>query len=726
MNFVGPIGNINQALDGVIFMPSLYYNGFDARLIITVDDMNNFGLGGPKLDSQTIRFVVNPVNDAPFITMPADSGGARFFVVKEGSVIKIDGAKYVPPSLSSLFLALSPNSSVGVGADVNWQTGLEPFRFMEPRPSAAGSAANRPGYLDWSSRVVADIRAGPRDSNPLYFTPYKGYMYYQADDGVHGEELWRDDGGLSLQDGAYRLNKEGQQLNIASALFADLLPGSRSSAPSHLATHGDYLYFSAGGLDTNWMIPSGHSDNCNSFRQSSFDASVFFAVSNSTQWNPSKTYDCPLGYHWATTEEGYAHFTSHADTHIEEYWHAGGGVIIDNYASLDLKVRGVSIRDYDEMVYYDQCGWEGFIWAGKERVHFRFKDSYQTGAYKHAGKHDSYRPDIDPLSNTQRTTARFAGIICIVSSSFKDSVSNDRECSSSISSQSGCVSASAGSELWRTDGTLEGTIRTDDIYKGSSSSAPSYLTSFGPYLYFAATDDTVGQGRNLYRTLGGLDQAEVILKMSYNSVPGTVIPPKPASRINPEDLTVSGTSLFFAATEKSLGRELCVISTSSGIVDAANTAILVVDIVPGGDSSSPKGFTSSDHSTPFVLFQAYTAASGTELWRSDGSALGTSLVMDICPGKGSSNPRYITYFNSLFYFQADDCVHGIELWSSTGFLAGTSLLLDIRVGTADSFPSFLTVLPSSYGGEYLLFAATDGYLVPGIHDSEGALMHFED
>jgi ELWxxDGT repeat protein len=100
--------------------------------------------------------------------------------------------------------------------------------------------------------------------------------------------------------------------------------------------------------------------------------------------------------------------------------------------------------------------------------------------------------------------------------------------------------------------------------------------------------------------------------------------------------------------------------------------------------------------------------------------------MDICPGKGSSNPRYITYFNSLFYFQADDCVHGIELWSSTGFLAGTSLLLDIRVGTADSFPSFLTVLPSSYGGEYLLFAATDGYLVPGIHDSEGALMHFED
>jgi ELWxxDGT repeat protein len=722
MTFMGPIRNINQAIDGAIFLPALHYNGFDARLIITVDDLNNFGLGGPKFDTQTLRFVVNPVNDAPSIIMPADSGGARFFVVQEGSVVKIDGAKYVPPSLSSLFNLLSLNSSEGVGAEVIWQTGLEPFRFMEPRPSARGSAADRPGYLDWSSREVADIRAGPRDSNPLYFTPYKGYMYYQADDGIHGEELWRDDGGLSLQNGAYQRDKEGQQLNIASSLFADLLPGSRSSAPSHLATHGDYLYFSAGGIDTNWMISPSYRDNCNSFRQSSFDSSIFFAVSNNTTWNPSRTYDCPIGYHWATTEEGYAHFTSHADQNIEEYWHSGGGMTIDHYASLDRQVRGVSVRDYDELVYYDQCGWEGFIWGEKERLHFRFKDSYQTGAYKHAAKHDSYRPDMDPLSKGQRTTARFAGIVCIVSSSFKDSVSNDRECISSISSQSGCISTSAGSELWRTDGTIEGTIRTDDIYKGSSSSSPSYLTSFGPYLYFAATDDTVGQGRNLYRTLGGLDQAEVILKISYNIIPGTVIPLKSRSRFDPEDLTVSGsTFLFFAATDKSLGRELCVLSTSSGIVDATSTIIQVVDIVSGEGSSSPKGFTSSGGSTPFVLFQAYTAASGTELWRSDGSAQGTSLVMDICPGGGSSNPGYITYFNSLFYFQAEDCVHGIELWSSTGYLAGTTLLLDIRTGPGDSFPSFLTVLPSTYGGEYLLFTATDGYLVPGLHDSEGNL-----
>jgi hypothetical protein len=48
------------------------------------------------------------------------------------------------------------------------------------------------------------------------------------------------------------------------------------------------------------------------------------------------------------------------------------------------------------------------------------------------------------------------------------------------------------------------------------------------------------------------------------------------------------------------------------------------------------------------------------------------------------------------------------------------MLINIRPGTAGSYPSFLTVFPSRYGGSYLVFAATDGYLVSGIHDSEGS------
>ena len=37
------------------------------------------------------------------------------------------------------------------------------------------------------------------------------------------------------------------------------------------------------------------------------------------------------------------------------------------------------LRDGDPPVYFDQCGWDGFFWGGKRRVHFRFSDSDKTG-----------------------------------------------------------------------------------------------------------------------------------------------------------------------------------------------------------------------------------------------------------------------------------------------------------------------------------------------------------
>ncbi len=43
-----------------------------------------------------------------------------------------------------------------------------------------------------------------------------------------------------------------------------------------------------------------------------------------------------------------------------------------------------------------------------------------------------------------------------------------------------------GYELWRTDGTTTGTKRVLDIYTGSTSSSPQYLTNAGGTLFFAA------------------------------------------------------------------------------------------------------------------------------------------------------------------------------------------------------------------------------------------------
>lgn len=144
-----------------------------------------------------------------------------------------------------------------------------------------------------------------------------------------------------------------------------------------------------------------------------------------------------------------------------------------------------------------------------------------------------------------------------------------------------------------------------------------------------------------------------------------------------------------------------------------------LDLVVGGIGSDPKGFTSSGGSVP-VFFSTKTEAEGEELWITDGTAANTRLILDICKGKTSSIPRYLTWFRGKIYFQADDCIHGIELWVSGGTAASTYIVKDIRKGRFDSSPSFLTVLKSPLdGSDYLMFAATDGFAVAGMRSIEG-------
>ena len=42
-------------------------------------------------------------------------------------------------------------------------------------------------------------------------------------------------------------------------------------------------------------------------------------------------------------------------------------------------------------------------------------------------------------------------------------------------------------------------------------------------------------------------------------------------------------------------------------------------------------------------------AEGRELWKSDGTSSGTSLVLDINPGSASSNPSHLTFFDMYVF-----------------------------------------------------------------------------
>jgi ELWxxDGT repeat protein len=124
-------------------------------------------------------------------------------------------------------------------------------------------------------------------------------------------------------------------------------------------------------------------------------------------------------------------------------------------------------------------------------------------------------------------------------------------------------------------------------------------------------------------------------------------------------------------------------------VAAAQVPVLVKDINPATASSDPTEFVGLGGS---VYFAAGTAATGRELWRTDGTPAGAVLVKDIVAGPGGSGPRNLTVVGGTLYFTADDGVHGEEVWKSDGTASGTVLVRDICAGSCTSNPRLLTAV----------------------------------
>src|SRR5215212_3145527 len=119
---------------------------------------------------------------------------------------------------------------------------------------------------------------------------------------------------------------------------------------------------------------------------------------------------------------------------------------------------------------------------------------------------------------------------------------------------------------------------------------------------------------------------------------------------------------------------------------------LVEDIYPGKTGSEPGLLVDFKGK---LLFAADHPDFGEELWSSNGTKPGTRLVKDIDPGPlvvnkvkntetGSSAPDKVLLTKKWIYFEATTVKYGEELWKSDGTKAGTSLVRDIVPGPGDS------------------------------------------
>ncbi|MGA0604352.1 ELWxxDGT repeat protein, partial [Caulobacter sp. KR2-114] len=121
---------------------------------------------------------------------------------------------------------------------------------------------------------------------------------------------------------------------------------------------------------------------------------------------------------------------------------------------------------------------------------------------------------------------------------------------------------------------------------------------------------------------------------------------------------------------------------------AAGTT-LVADLDAGSESSNPANLTAAG---PLIYFTT-TIGSDTELWRTNGTAAGTLQLSTTTNGAGASG---LTAVGGRMFFTGHDSVHGAGLFVSDGSAAGTAFV------AAVSGASNLTAV-----GNALFFTASD-------------------
>ncbi|MFN7735346.1 MAG: ELWxxDGT repeat protein [Pirellula sp.] len=564
------------------------------------------------------------------------------------------------------------------------------------------------------ARFVKDVYPGDNSSFPSELVGVGNILYFDADDGVHGRELWRSDG---TDGGTWMVEDVGD---------------GNYSGPGFLTNISGVLFFEQYDPDLQTSVLryyDGFSPKTNV---------VVFS------WAPDAN-----AYPYSFTDvNGVAYFTANDHIHGTELWKStgpGGEVVMVK----DINPNGFDsswpdyLSELNGLLYF--IAWTPGVPGEAYRSNLWKSDGTSDGTVQVFGSQvvSEAIGEVQKLkvvgdkmffaSNLNSSTLMFDlwisdgtqfGTTKLGKFRSDSKYYLDYELESIVEYQGEYYFAAndgvVGQELWKTDGTPEGTVVVSEVSPGPSWSSPDRLTLLNDKLYFVnyAAEDKIG----LWVTDGSTEGTKEVRSFQYPTSGPYYVSPL-------SELVVANGNLYFQGYDLGTGSELW---KSDGTPDGT---VLVADSIPGSEGISPH-FLMSDGMK--VYFAGNTPENGMEPWVSDGTSANTKMILDVWPGPmdgiNTSNDYYYYYeddaavvANGKIYFVANEGVHGEEPWVSDGTVAGTKLVKDIIPGSGGSAPYGLTQVGdmlfmsaghSSYGTEPFAMSLT---AVPPVAANDSAV-----
>ncbi|GAB5555164.1 MAG: hypothetical protein Sapg2KO_47550 [Saprospiraceae bacterium] len=211
--------------------------------------------------------------------------------------------------------------------------------------------------------------------------------------------------------------------------------------------------------------------------------------------------------------------------------------------------------------------------------------------------------------------------------------------------------------LWVSDGSTEGTYQLKfTATEGEALGRINVLGSFDSLLYVAVRKD---EGRQAIWKTNGDEAGTLPIPNSFTG----------RDRLSP--FVRMGDYLFFLKSGSQL--------QGDGLyrLDPATDEITLIETffnLPGNE------FLNLIEMDGYLYFKLSDSTFGAEMWRSDGTNEGTTIVRDIAPGSGSSSPFFLFKKAPFLYFRANTLSPGkIYTWVTDGTPERTQIIDDQTV-----------------------------------------------